>query len=752
MSITILTPAVEIGAFAAIAKSLAAGFTELGILVNVAYLEGPPPDELAGFPPGTRLTRIGGRSRTCPPTLARHLRRSRPSALISLGWILNPAAIAAVQLARTRTPVYLNEQSSLSYKSGVEHRDDLRLRSLAPLARRLYPLATAVTGASSDVVADLVDGIRLDPTKVRLHVVPNPVDVDRVRSLSLWPDATVTGPRPLFVNAARHVRQKNLPLLLRSFRAYVAAGGTGTLVLVGDGPETPRLKRLAQELGLTGRVVFRGHLLNPYPQIAEATAFVLSSEEEGFGLVLVEAMALGVPVIATNCPGGPGEILRGGQDGILVPPFNEDAMVSALHRVEEDAGLRQRLASAGRLRAEDFRPASIARMWLDLHASPSQPVKRQKERPDMPKSPRAVGIYHPRALHGDGGVTNSIWVWCESFLRAGYAVEVLHDGRLPAHAERRVTAPTVAVHHSGRGRWARPRALVEAMARPSILILNSGYHLANLWAAAVAARRGVPYVVVPYGAYDPHVRAARRLRRRLWEVAERRMLERAAAVHVFFSSEVKQVLAVAPRARVIVAPMPFEVADEQWNASQSGAYVAWIGRYDIHHKGLDRLLDAMAALPRAERPTLRLHGRDSKHTRLDVQAMVDERGLHDHVVVGPPIAGREKMDLLLGAAAYVHPSKWECHSVALLEAMSLGVPCLATSDINIASKLSELSSAAIVEGDVPSIAAGLRAAGFGELAVYGARGRDFLARDLNHRRAVEVWEEQLAAAVTVDTR
>ena len=369
MRICLFTPAVGIGAFAGIARSLAAGLDTLDAELDIVYLQGPDPADVRGFPVGAHLVRIGGRSRTCPPALARYLRRRRPAALISLGWILNPAAVVGVAMARTDTPLYLNEQSSLSYKTGVEHRGELRLRALAPLARLLYPRATAVTGASVDVVDDLVHRVGIDSARVPVHVIPNPVDLDRVRSLSRCPDPGEPAPGPVFVNAARHVRQKNLPLLLDAFRRFVDGGGEGTLVLVGDGPETPALKVLARELGLIDRVVFRMHLANPYPAMAAATAFVLSSEEEGFGLVLVEAMALGVPVIATDCPGGPREILRGGQDGLLVPPGDAEALASALRRMAGDARLRESLSSRARERAEEFRPDSVAHRWLDVFAA-----------------------------------------------------------------------------------------------------------------------------------------------------------------------------------------------------------------------------------------------------------------------------------------------------------------------------------------------------------------------------------------------
>jgi len=313
---------------------------------------------------------LGGRSRTCWLALARHLRDRRPDALISLGWILNPAAVVAVAVARTRTSLILNEQSSLSYKTRVEHRRQLGLRVLGALARVLYPRAALITGASRPVIADLEHEIGLDPRRVPLHVIPNAVDHREISTLSLIPDdGTVPAhSEPVFVNVARHAQQKNLPLLLKAFRTYRREGGSGTLVLVGAGPDTYELRKLTSDLGLGTEVVFRGHLINPFPQLAASTAFVLSSEEEGFGLGLVEAMALGVPVISTNCPGGLREIPLDGKAGLVVPPGDKRDLAQALRRIVTEPALRNNLSSAGRERAADFSRRGWVGFWLDVLA------------------------------------------------------------------------------------------------------------------------------------------------------------------------------------------------------------------------------------------------------------------------------------------------------------------------------------------------------------------------------------------------
>lgn len=355
----------------------------------------------------------------------------------------------------------------------------------------------------------------------------------------------------------------------------------------------------------------------------------------------------------------------------------------------------------------------------------------------MSTAVRDVTVYYPRALHGDGGVTNSLWLWVESLRRAGLGVTVLHDAHLAPHPDREIhpAVETRPVRHVGYGRARVPLGLKRHLQPGSALLLHSGYVSFNLVAAAAARRRGVPYVIVPHGAYAPDVREGKRLSRPVWEVAERRMLERALAVHVFFLPEVEHVRAVAPRARDVVSPTAFELPTTAWDGGEDEPYVAWVGRYDVHHKGLDRLLDAMALLQEHERPMLRLHGRDSKDSRDTVQRLVDLRGLREHVRVGGPVDERDKQALLLAAAAYVLPSRWESYGVALVEALALGVPCLTTTEVNLAPALVVDRSAAVVGASTAELAQGLRAAAAGELREYGGRGRDFVSQRLSHAAA-----------------
>ena len=160
----------------------------------------------------------------------------------------------------------------------------------------------------------------------------------------------------LVIAAGRLIPAKGFDLLLHA----IAELPELRLELLGDGPERQGLESLASELGIAGRVHFAGDVEDPYPRLRRAGAFVLSSRREGAGNVLVEAMALGVPVVATDCPYGPRMILEQGAAGVLVPPDDSGALAAGIRGVLD--GGRDRFATRARARAADFStPRAVAK-------------------------------------------------------------------------------------------------------------------------------------------------------------------------------------------------------------------------------------------------------------------------------------------------------------------------------------------------------------------------------------------------------
>jgi glycosyltransferase involved in cell wall biosynthesis len=138
------------------------------------------------------------------------------------------------------------------------------------------------------------------------------------------------GASPRLVTAGRLTAQKNHALLLRAFQRVLDRHPDAALVIIGEGELRPQLEALRDELGLSGRVSLPGFQLDPWPYLAQADLFVLSSDYEGFGLVLVEAMHAGLRVVSTDCEAGPAELLDGGRYGRLVPVGDEGALAPAM--------------------------------------------------------------------------------------------------------------------------------------------------------------------------------------------------------------------------------------------------------------------------------------------------------------------------------------------------------------------------------------------------------------------------------------
>jgi glycosyltransferase involved in cell wall biosynthesis len=197
--------------------------------------------------------------------------------------------------------------------------------------------------------------------------IANPINCARVRRLSWAPlpaeDAAAIPDTPCFVHVGRLDPSKNHDLLLEACLRLKASRTDFRVLCIGDGPERQRLAAAIASNGLERHIILLGARHNPYPLVRRATALILTSNFEAFALVLAEAMACGVPVISTNCPAGPAEVLEDGKSGLLVPVNDAEALAAAMLRVATDEPLRQRLIAAGYERVKDFDVSVIARQW-----------------------------------------------------------------------------------------------------------------------------------------------------------------------------------------------------------------------------------------------------------------------------------------------------------------------------------------------------------------------------------------------------
>ena len=371
ISIAIFVWGLEGKAIANNASAMAQGFKDLGIeRLWLVYLFKGPGKNVA-IPSGVKLVPLGvKRSILAPLFLAQFLRKEKPDVLISMPTVINIPAIIGWVLARNKsTKLIVSEHSTMSYKAYVEYNRDLRIRFMPWLARFFYPMASGMRANSKEVLDDLLDKIRIPIRSQSAITITNPVNIKAIVKCSeAQPDHPWLDDKdkPIILSVGRLAKQKNFPLLIQAFAA-VRQKIDARLIIVGDGPERENLENLVSQLELNEYISLPGLSDNPWSYMAKADLFALSSEEEPFGLVIVEAMACGVPIVATDAiSGGPRTILENGEYGLLVSNYDKEALVKAIIKTLTDFELRDRLIAAGKERCQIYRPEIIAKEWLSF--------------------------------------------------------------------------------------------------------------------------------------------------------------------------------------------------------------------------------------------------------------------------------------------------------------------------------------------------------------------------------------------------
>ena len=324
-----------------------------GVCMVVGKAAGPVRESLS---PAVQLVDLAkGRSLSALLPLARYLRRQKPQVLISALSHGNFVALLARRLAPfSRTKVIVTERNAL----GARLHDAGRGWRLAfpLLLRLLYPLADRVVGVSRGVSAEVRAFAGLGHDAVT--TINNPtVTADLAKQAGMAPERKdlLALDRPIVATAGRLGPQKDQACLLRAF-ARSAPRHDAVLVILGEGPLRGELEGLAERLGISERVFFLGFVANPLPFLKRCKLFVLSSRYEGFGNVLVEALYCGLPIVSTDCPHGPAEILDGGRYGTLVPVGDDAALAEAMTA----ALTRRHDREAQHRRALDFSAEAVA--------------------------------------------------------------------------------------------------------------------------------------------------------------------------------------------------------------------------------------------------------------------------------------------------------------------------------------------------------------------------------------------------------
>lgn len=304
--------------------TLAREFLTQGIQVDLVLLRGgqtPYPERL---PPEVRVIDLATRSKPDGiRRLAAYLREQHPNAVLTVKDHSAKVALLARFLARVQTPILIKVTNTLS--------QTIRRPIQRHMIRLMYPRADGIIAISQGVKRDLVDVYGIPGE--RISVIYNPtVSDDFPERATPAPDHPwlESGSRlPVILAAGRLTRQKGFDILLEAF-ARLRRTQPARLMILGDGPERLALEAQAQRLGIDADVALIGFVPDPLPYMARADLFVLSSRYEGLGNVLVEAMAVGCPVVSTDCPSGPREILEDGRHGPLVPVENAEMLADAM--------------------------------------------------------------------------------------------------------------------------------------------------------------------------------------------------------------------------------------------------------------------------------------------------------------------------------------------------------------------------------------------------------------------------------------
>jgi glycosyltransferase involved in cell wall biosynthesis len=304
---------------------------------------------LDAVPADVPIHDLGGRSsHRSLPALIHLLQRNRVEVAYTATNAVNLLALAASLVIRPRISLVVSEHAPIeSYLRQAKWRT-LRVA----LIRMLYGYAAALAVPTQGIAEEMRRLLR--SPRAPIVVLSNPlVDLSRQVEPKLPPEIEAAD-CPVFVGAGRLVDVKAFDLLIEAFAALRRRHPSAHLLLVGDGPKRASLEALANSLGQRGHVQLIGFRSRLADYMRHATAFVLTSRWEGFGNVLIEAMAAGAPVISVDCPVGPRDILEGGEAGMLVERRDPEAIALAMAAMIEDPERRARLLMRGHRRARSF--------------------------------------------------------------------------------------------------------------------------------------------------------------------------------------------------------------------------------------------------------------------------------------------------------------------------------------------------------------------------------------------------------------
>ncbi len=315
--------------------------------------------------PAIRVVHVGtSNAVTGIPAVALYLWRARPRVMLAQRVRVDVLTLRARALTRSKTRMFVTVNTNMSRELAAlkPRKRDRHLE----LLKSYFPRNDGIIAVSHGVAADLSQliGIPVD----RIKVAPNPTVTPELTQLAAAPldhPWFAPGEPPVIVGMGRLEPQKDFPTLLRAF-ATLRRSRPCRLIVLGEGKQRELLLREAAALGISDDVQFPGFIKNPYVYLSRAALFVLSSAWEGSPNSLTEALALGTPLVSTDCPDGPREILEDGRHGPLVPVNDATALARAMATTLEQPPDRMKLrAAAQRYTLERSASAYLAALGLD---------------------------------------------------------------------------------------------------------------------------------------------------------------------------------------------------------------------------------------------------------------------------------------------------------------------------------------------------------------------------------------------------
>jgi N-acetylgalactosamine-N,N'-diacetylbacillosaminyl-diphospho-undecaprenol 4-alpha-N-acetylgalactosaminyltransferase len=268
-------------------------------------------------------------------------------------FLLRPNLLAVLtKLLMPELRVVINVHEHVTGSARYFHPRPLDRLLMLQATRHLYSHADRIVCVADFQKHDLVTNFSLPPEKIQ--TIPNPIDLDAIAKLNVTPRSAPLedGPEPLILGVGSLRNLKGFDLLIRAFAGLPNLDAR--LLILGEGPCRGDLERLTDELGVAGRVAMAGFDPRPFPYFRRARMLVLPSHTEAFPNVIGEALAIGCPVVATDCSDGVRQYLENGRCGLLVKPNDVDALRNGIRLMLEDTDLRLRLAEEGRRRVREF--------------------------------------------------------------------------------------------------------------------------------------------------------------------------------------------------------------------------------------------------------------------------------------------------------------------------------------------------------------------------------------------------------------